>query len=48
MKLLRYGEPGAEKPGMLDGEGNIRDLSGAVGDIDGRTASRPLRQARIF
>jgi 2-keto-4-pentenoate hydratase/2-oxohepta-3-ene-1,7-dioic acid hydratase in catechol pathway len=37
MKLLRYGEPGAEKPGMLDGEGNIRDLSGAVGDIDGRS-----------
>ncbi len=36
MKLLRYGEPGAEKPGMLDAEGRIRDLSGVLGDIDGK------------
>ncbi|MDS1137521.1 fumarylacetoacetate hydrolase family protein [Nitratireductor indicus] len=36
MKLLRYGEPGAEKPGMLDAEGRIRDLSGVIGDIDGK------------
>ena len=35
MKLLRYGEPGREKPGILDDEGNIRDLSGQVADIDG-------------
>ena len=35
MKLLRYGEPGREKPGILDDEGNIRDLSGHVADIDG-------------
>ncbi len=35
MKLLRYGEPGREKPGILDDEGNIRDLSGRVADIDG-------------
>ncbi|MEM6610155.1 MAG: fumarylacetoacetate hydrolase family protein [Pseudomonadota bacterium] len=35
MKLLRYGEPGAEKPGMLDGEGAIRDLSGELSDITG-------------
>lgn len=33
MKLLRYGEPGAERPGMLDSDGNIRDLSGVVDDI---------------
>jgi ureidoglycolate lyase len=33
MKLLRYGEIGAEKPGMLDEQGNIRDLSSIVGDI---------------
>jgi 2-keto-4-pentenoate hydratase/2-oxohepta-3-ene-1,7-dioic acid hydratase in catechol pathway len=33
MKLLRYGPPGQEKPGMLDKEGRIRDLSGAVPDI---------------
>lgn len=35
MKLLRYGAPGAEKPGLVDADGNIRDLSGVVGDIDG-------------
>ncbi len=33
MKLLRYGPKGAEKPGLLDAEGNIRDLSGHVADI---------------
>ena len=37
MKLLRYGEPGAEKPGILDSEGNIRDLSAYVRDIAGDT-----------
>jgi 2-keto-4-pentenoate hydratase/2-oxohepta-3-ene-1,7-dioic acid hydratase in catechol pathway len=35
MKLLRYGPPGQEKPGLLDRDGNIRDLSGAVRDIAG-------------
>ena len=35
MKLLRYGPPGQEKPGLLDRDGNIRDLSGVVRDIDG-------------
>jgi 2,4-diketo-3-deoxy-L-fuconate hydrolase len=33
MKLLRYGNPGKEKPGLLDADGKIRDLSGVVGDI---------------
>ncbi len=33
MKLLRYGPAGQEKPGLLDGGGNIRDLSGHVADI---------------
>ena len=33
MKLLRYGEVGAEKPGMLDEQGDIRDLSTIVSDI---------------
>jgi len=37
MKLLRYGEPGAEKPGMLDASGTLRDLSGQVDDIAGET-----------
>lgn len=35
MKLLRYGPLGAEKPGMLDGQGVLRDLSGVVPDIAG-------------
>ena len=33
MKLLRYGPRGAEKPGLLDAAGRIRDLSGVVADI---------------
>jgi ureidoglycolate lyase len=37
MKLLRYGPKGQEKPGLLDAQGKIRDLSGVVGDIDGAT-----------
>ena len=37
MKLLRYGPIGHEKPGMLDADGAIRDLSGIVGDIAGDT-----------
>jgi 2-keto-4-pentenoate hydratase/2-oxohepta-3-ene-1,7-dioic acid hydratase in catechol pathway len=35
MKLLRYGTPGAEKPGLLDSSGAIHDLSGVVPDISG-------------
>jgi 2,4-diketo-3-deoxy-L-fuconate hydrolase len=35
MKLLRYGPKGQEKPGLLDKDGQIRDLSGVVKDIDG-------------
>jgi 2,4-diketo-3-deoxy-L-fuconate hydrolase len=35
MKLVRYGDAGREKPGMLDAQGMLRDLSHAVGDIDG-------------
>jgi len=35
MRLLRYGPRGAEKPGLLDGEGRIRDLSGIIGDLAG-------------
>lgn len=39
MKLLRFGRPGQEKPGLLDNEGRIRDLSGVVADITGATLS---------
>lgn len=35
MKLVRYGDAGKEKPGILDSQGEIRDLSGLVKDIDG-------------
>lgn len=37
MKLVRYGQRGAEKPGLLDGSGRVRDLSGVVSDISGDT-----------
>ncbi|CDX34015.1 Ureidoglycolate lyase [Mesorhizobium sp. SOD10] len=40
MKLLRYGEAGSEKPGLLDADGDIRDLSAHVADIAG-TALHP-------
>lgn len=39
MKLLRYGNAGSEKPGILDADGNIRDLSQHVGDINGDALS---------
>jgi 2,4-didehydro-3-deoxy-L-rhamnonate hydrolase len=35
MKLLRHGPTGQERPGILDAEGKIRDLSGKIDDIDG-------------
>jgi 2,4-diketo-3-deoxy-L-fuconate hydrolase len=37
MKLLRYGPPGREKPGVLDAQGRVRDLSAQVQDIAGAT-----------
>ncbi|MBM6595629.1 fumarylacetoacetate hydrolase family protein [Microvirga pudoricolor] len=40
MKLVRYGEPGQEKPGLVDANGEIRDLSGMVSDIAGDILSR--------
>jgi 2-keto-4-pentenoate hydratase/2-oxohepta-3-ene-1,7-dioic acid hydratase in catechol pathway len=42
MKLVRYGNPGAEKPGLLAQDGTLRDLSGVVTDINGATLSGPL------
>src|SRR5579862_2561213 len=46
MKLLRYGPPGREKPGPVDRDGRIRDLSAAVRDIDG-AALAPAELARL-
>ena len=37
MKLVRYGAAGQEKPGMIDADGTLRDLSAHVGDITGAT-----------
>jgi len=39
MKLLRFGPEGQEKPGILDGDGNVRDLSGKVADFAGAAVS---------
>ena len=39
MKLLRYGPKGAEKPGLLDAQGQVRDLSGVVPDLEGAAVS---------
>ena len=46
MKLLRFGPPGQEKPGLLDGQGVVRDLSAHVRDIDG-DAIGPEALARL-
>ena len=45
MKLLRFGEIGAEKPGMVDASGTIRDLSSVVPDIAGAVLSDAGLQA---
>jgi 2-keto-4-pentenoate hydratase/2-oxohepta-3-ene-1,7-dioic acid hydratase in catechol pathway len=46
MKLLRFGPAGAEKPGRLDGDGRIRDLSGVIDDVAGAALS-PAALARL-
>ena len=49
MKLLRYGPKGQEKPGLLDKDGQIRDLSGIVKDIDGKVLAdlSAIRAAKV-
>ena len=47
MKLVRYGAPGREKPGMLDPQGRIRDLSKIVPDIAGE-ALAPKSLAKLL
>jgi 2,4-diketo-3-deoxy-L-fuconate hydrolase len=39
MKLVRYGRPGKEKPGLIDEEGKVRDLSGVISDFHGANLS---------
>jgi 2-keto-4-pentenoate hydratase/2-oxohepta-3-ene-1,7-dioic acid hydratase in catechol pathway len=46
MKILRYGPPGKEKPGLLDREGNLRDLSKVIVQIDDAMLS-PRNLARL-
>ncbi len=46
MKLVRYGPAGHEKPGVIDGEGRVRDLSAHVADIDA-AALAPVSLARL-
>jgi 2-keto-4-pentenoate hydratase/2-oxohepta-3-ene-1,7-dioic acid hydratase in catechol pathway len=46
MKLVRFGPPGREKPGIVDKDGHIRNLSKVVPDIDGETIS-PAGLAKI-
>jgi 2-keto-4-pentenoate hydratase/2-oxohepta-3-ene-1,7-dioic acid hydratase in catechol pathway len=45
MKLLRYGPPGQERPGLLDEQGRIRDLSGRIQDLDGSQLAPQALQA---
>ena len=40
MKLLRFGELGQEKPGMLDADGNLRSLASVIDDLSGATLTR--------
>ncbi len=46
MKLVRFGPAGREKPGIIDSEGNIRDLSKIVPDITGEVLSESLAKIR--
>ena len=46
MTLVRYGPPGREKPGLIDQEGKLRDLSRKVKDIDGATLA-PAELAKL-
>ena len=46
MKLVRFGPRGQEKPGIVDQDGRIRDLSSIVDDIDGGVLDRELPRLR--
>ena len=46
MKLVRYGAKGAEKPGLIDKSGQLRDLSAQVRDLDGEAYS-PASLAKL-
>ena len=46
MKLVRYGQPGQERPGLIDNDGGLRDLSGEIADVTGSTLD-PATLARL-
>jgi 2-keto-4-pentenoate hydratase/2-oxohepta-3-ene-1,7-dioic acid hydratase in catechol pathway len=46
MKLVRFGAKGSEKPGLVDGDGKVRDLSAHVADITGETLA-PASLAKL-
>lgn len=46
MKLLRYGKPGAERPALVDAQGNLRDLSNVIDDLAGSALS-PASLAKL-
>ncbi len=48
MKLVRYGDVGAEKPGMIDANGDLRDLSAHVADINGDVLANGLEKLRAL
>ena len=48
MKLVRYGVKGAEKPGIVDVTGRIRDLSAVVADINGQVLAHELDKIRAL
>jgi len=45
LKLVRYGNPGQERPGLVDRQGGIRDLGGVVRDIDGSVFAAAQQEA---
>lgn len=44
MKLVRFGNPGAEKPGLVDDQGRLRDLSNVITDLIPANLSRSALQ----
>ena len=48
MKLVRFGKPGREKPGIIDEEGQIRDLSTKLKDIDSKAINSNSLKVRAW
>ena len=47
MKLVRYGAMGREKPGLVDADGKLRDLSGVIADITPAHLSDKIGRAHV-